>query len=99
MICRMAERTEPKPDGELLRRFVATRSNEAFAGIVHRYIDLVYATARRSVKDEHMAEDVTQAVFFTLVKRARRLRHSTILAGWLYQTARYISANAIKMKM
>ena len=91
--------TEANTDAELLESFAITRSDEAFAAIVRRHVNLVYATTVRRVKDPHLAEDVTQAVFFVLSKKAMKLPRSTVLAGWLYQTACFVSADAIKMKM
>ncbi len=86
-------------DAELLEEYADTRSEEAFAEIVRRHIKLVYSTSLRRVNDPHLAEDVTQSVFFVLAKKAGKISTSTVLAGWLFQTARFISRDAIKMKM
>jgi RNA polymerase sigma factor (sigma-70 family) len=86
-------------DAELLGEYAGTRSEAAFAEIVRRHINLVYSTSLRRVNDPHLAEDVTQSVFFVLAKKAGKISTSTVLAGWLYQTARFISRDAIKMKM
>src|SRR3954471_12589947 len=80
-------------DADLLREFAAG-SQEAFAVLVHRHMSLVYASARRQVRDPHVAEDVAQAVFVILVRRARSLRTSPTIAGWLLKTTRHVSANA-----
>ncbi len=99
MIWAMAVSMSTNSDAELLREYAGKRSEEAFAEIVRRHINLVYSTSLRRVNDPHLAEDVTQSVFFVLAKKAGRISGSTVLAGWLYQTARFISADAIKMKM
>src|SRR5678815_1680588 len=49
-----------------------------------RYINLVFASARRQVSDAHLAEDVTQLVFVRLARSARKLRPDSVLAGWLH---------------
>ena len=59
------------PDSRLMVEFARGRSSEAFAAIVQRYVNLVYATARRMVGDEHDAQDVTQAAFIVLIKKAQ----------------------------
>jgi RNA polymerase sigma factor (sigma-70 family) len=87
------------PDTELFRRFVRSRDEHAFAQLVANYIDLVYSTCLRRVRgDTHLAEDITQSVFLCLARKAARLPCEVILAGWLYQTARYLSNDAMKMR-
>ncbi|HVT90142.1 MAG TPA: sigma-70 family RNA polymerase sigma factor [Tepidisphaeraceae bacterium] len=81
-------------DWTLLRQYVDAGSHDAFRQIVQRNIDLVYSAALRQVDDEHLAEDVTQAVFLLLSQKAHTLRQGTVLAGWLHTTARFASANA-----
>jgi RNA polymerase sigma factor (sigma-70 family) len=85
-------------DQQLLEEFATSGSQASFGEIVRRHIDLVYAACKRRVKDAHLAEDATQAVFAILARRARSITGQTILAGWLYQTARYVSANTLRME-
>ncbi|MGD0743950.1 MAG: sigma-70 family RNA polymerase sigma factor [Verrucomicrobiota bacterium] len=81
-------------DLTLLREYARHNSEEAFAALVARYVSLVYSVALRQVGDPHLAEEITQAVFIILARKADSLGDETILPGWLCRTARYASANA-----
>lgn len=83
-----------REDIELLRDYVANESEPAFRTLVERHVDMVYATALRQVQDAHLAQEVTQAVFIALAKKARSLPPKTILAGWLFRAAQFASAKA-----
>jgi RNA polymerase sigma factor (sigma-70 family) len=74
-----------KPDTELLQDYVATRNGQAFAELVRRHANLVYATARRVTGNATDAEDVAQACFMELARRGGRVRIS--VAGWLHRIA------------
>ena len=81
-------------DRLLLQRFVKDNSQEAFAALTARYLNLVYAACRRELADADTAEDVTQAVFLILARKAPRLGRNVVLSGWLFQTARFAAKNA-----
>jgi RNA polymerase sigma factor (sigma-70 family) len=84
-------------DAQLLRCYAEDRSESAFAELVSRHIDLVYSAALRLVAgDAHLAQDVAQTVFADLARKAGRLSHHRVLAGWLYQATRYAAAKAVR---
>ena len=85
-------------DMALLREYARHSSEEAFAALVSRHVNLVHSVALRSVRDPHLAEEIAQAVFIILARKAGSLGDQTILAGWLCRTARYASANALKVQ-
>jgi RNA polymerase sigma factor (sigma-70 family) len=76
-------------DRELLEQYVSSGSKEAFAALVRRHTDKVYAACRRQLRDPHLAEDATQATFMVLVRKARRLLPGVVIADWLFWTARH----------
>ena len=80
-------------DMEMVRQFARSGSEEAFAELVRRHVNLVYSVAWRQLGNPHDAEEVAQAVFIILARKAADLREGTVLSGWLYQTARLTSAN------
>ena len=84
-------------DVDMLRAFVERGDEEAFGGIVRGHLGAVYAAALRRVGDPGMAEDVTQAVFIVLAKKAKGIRDGRVLAGWLMEVTRHCAADARKM--
>jgi RNA polymerase sigma factor (sigma-70 family) len=84
-------------DGTLLRQYVCGGSHEAFAALVERYADLVWASAMRQVHgDPHSAEDVAQTVFTALATKARRMSAGVVLGGWLITATRFAAADLLK---
>jgi len=50
-------------------------------------------------KIRKLAEEVAQAVFIILARKADSLSPKTILPGWLYRTAGYVSSRALTQKL
>jgi RNA polymerase sigma factor (sigma-70 family) len=85
-------------DITLLKEYAGSNSEAAFATLVTRHVNLVYSVALRQVRDAHLAEEITQAVFIILARKADSLGDQTILPGWLCRTARYAGANALTIQ-
>lgn len=83
-------------DMELLRDYATRHSEEAFTTLVTRHIDLVYSVALRHTRNHHQAQEITQAVFVVLARKAPLLNPRTVLAGWLFETARLTAANYVR---
>jgi len=83
-------------DQQLLRDYAGKRSEEAFAELVRRHVDLVYSAALRMVRDAHQAEDVTQGAFLALAQSAPQLADRPVLSGWLHRTAQNLAVKAVR---
>ncbi len=81
------------PDDELLRQFGRNDSETAFNLLVERHVALVHSVALRHTANPQHAQDITQAVFIILSRKAGSLGRKTVLPGWLYNTARLTAAN------
>src|SRR6185295_15576629 len=84
-------------DTDLLRRYAEEKSEAAFAELVQRHVNVVYACALRRVGgDAHLAEDVTQVVFTGLARDAASLCRRPVLIGWLFTATRFASAQVVR---
>jgi DNA-directed RNA polymerase specialized sigma24 family protein len=66
--------TDVECDLKLLARYARDGSEDAFAEIVRRHLDVVHAVALRQVRSPQLAEEVAQSTFMKLATEARRLR-------------------------
>lgn len=83
-------------DLTLLRAYARDGAEEAFKTVVERHLGLVHSAALRQVGDPHLAQEVTQAVFLILARKAASLNSATILAGWLFRTTRFAASQALR---
>ena len=79
-------------DWELIQQYAESRSETAFAELVQRHLAWVHSVACRQLGEPHAAEDVVQAVFALLARKAGSLRPGTILSGWLFRTTRFVAS-------
>ncbi len=78
-------------DIELLREYATRGSETAFETVVSRHVRFVFSAALRQVRDPHLAEEISQAVFIILAKKAGRIHEKTVLSGWLFKTTRFVA--------
>ena len=81
-------------DYDLLRGYASSGSEDDFATLVGRYANLVYSAALRQTRQPHDAEEISQAVFIILARKAGTFSKDTVLAGWLVRTTRFVALNA-----
>ncbi len=83
-------------DLDLLKEYAGPNSEEAFATLVKRHLNLVYSAALRQVRSPQLAEEVSQSVFSDLAQNAHKLRSGTILTAWLYQVTRRTAIDVVR---
>ncbi len=86
-------------DLELLQNYARNKSEESFAALVNRHLNLVYSAAFRQVRSPQLAEEVAQSAFTDLARNAVPLcgmKPDTILTAWLYQVARRTAIDVIR---
>lgn len=82
-------------DWNLIRDWQAG-SQEAFTQLVRKHLPLVHAAARRQLPAAHLADDVAQAVFLLLARKASSLPPSTVLSGWLFNATRLVVRHTLR---
>ena len=83
-------------DLDLLEQYGRHNSEEAFATLVSRRLDLVYSAALRQAGSPQLAEEVAQSVFMDLARNALRLKPGTLLTAWLYQVTRRTAIDVVR---
>jgi RNA polymerase sigma factor (sigma-70 family) len=82
-------------DRQLLDRFIESGNDAAFAAILDRHGPMLLGLCRRSLDGAtHLAEDVLQATFLVLVRKARSIRQRDSLVGWLCGVVRRLARQA-----
>jgi RNA polymerase sigma factor (sigma-70 family) len=74
-------------DRELLRRFAERHDEAAFDTLFRRHAAMVLAAGRRALGNTHDAEDVCQAAFLVLARKAASQHWQPSIAHWLHKTA------------
>lgn len=83
-------------DGALVRA-VAEGSHDALAVLYDRYVDSIFAVARRSTSDRGAAEEVVQETFLALWDRAETFDPTMgSVGGWLRAIARNRSVDRLR---
>ncbi len=85
-------------DGQLLEHFVnrqdESAAEAAFAVLVDRHGPMVLRVCRRTLRDEHAAQDASQAVFLILARRSTAITYRESISSWLYGVAMRVAAKA-----
>lgn len=84
----LADASAAATDGMLLQRFIDANDERAFSTILDRHGPMLLGLCRRLLPGNDLADDVVQATFLVLARKARSIRRRDNLAGWLYGVAR-----------
>ena len=85
---------ESLSDATLLERFVSGREEAAFATLVRRHGPRVERICRRILHNEHDVEDVLQATFLVLSRKAAGISWHESVSPWLDGVARRLAMHA-----
>lgn len=81
-------------DRQLLDHFARERDEASFARLVRRHGPMVLGVCRRVLRDPCDAEDVFQAAFLILARKAPSIRWRQSVGGWLYTVSRRLAQKA-----
>ncbi len=74
-------------DGERLMRFWRYKDEAAFTAIVKTHASMVWGVCSQVLKNRQDVEDAFQATFLILARKAKSIRSTDSVAGWLYRVA------------
>ncbi len=90
------------PDHRLLERFATARDEAAFAALLRRHGPMVLRVCQSVLHNLHDSEDVFQAAFLVLARKAGSIQRREAVSGWLYRVAYHLAvkaqANAVRRK-
>ncbi len=85
---------ETRSDPQLLECFVRERDEAAFAELTRRHGPLVWGACRRVLARPQDAEDVFQATFLVLARKAALIGWHESVGGWLHAVAHRLARKA-----
>jgi RNA polymerase sigma factor (sigma-70 family) len=88
-----SDRSE-RTDRLLLEDYLCRRDDAALTALVRRHGPMVWGVCRRVLGHHQDAEDVFQATFLVLVRRAASIATRDLLANWLYGTVHLTALRA-----
>jgi len=83
--------TDELSDRELLQRFEAERDEAAFAAVIRRHGPMVLRVSQRVLDRREDAEDVFQATFLVLAKKAGSVTWRESIGTWLHEAAQRLA--------
>ena len=86
--------TEFPSDAALLERFANGREEAAFVALVRRHGPRVERICRRILRNEHDVEDVFQATFLVLARKAAGISWCQTVSPWIDGVARRLALHA-----
>jgi RND family efflux transporter MFP subunit len=81
-------------DAQLLERFVTRQDEAAFELLLWRHGAMVLGICRRMLHDSHDAEDVFQATFLVLARKAASIARAEAVGAWLARVACRVALRA-----
>jgi RNA polymerase sigma factor (sigma-70 family) len=78
-------------DGQLLERFRTHKEEAAFAALLRRHGPMVLGVCRRALVREQDCEDVFQATFLLLARKAGSIRKRDSIGSWLHGVAQRLA--------
>jgi RNA polymerase sigma-70 factor (ECF subfamily) len=81
-------------DRQLLEQFLARQDESAFTALVQRHGPAVLSLCRSLLRHLQDAEDVFQATFLVLARKAGSIRKRESLGSWLYGVAHRLASKA-----
>jgi RNA polymerase sigma factor (sigma-70 family) len=82
------------PDQQLLHQFVVHRDEAAFSVLVERHGGMVLSVCRAVLGDQHEADDLFQATFLVLARKAATIRKQQSVGSWLHGVAARLARKA-----
>jgi len=89
-------KTDTEPLSEELLRSLRDGEHSAMEYLYHTYWEVVFDTAYKRVRDEEIAQDITQEIFISVWENRERLHIKSSLEAWLKGAVKYKVINYFK---